>query len=70
MSAGGPTQGLGLAVRVVDVNVHGPVQGGDELGLVGAQGLVCSVDGLGLPVCPVEVLLKQRHGKDVGDVLG
>lgn len=28
-----------------------------------------SVNGLGLPVCPVDVLLKQSHRKDVGDVL-
>lgn len=28
-----------------------------------------SVDGLCLPVSPVDVLFKQSHGKDVGDVL-
>lgn len=28
-----------------------------------------SVDGLCLPVCPVDVFLKQSHGKDVGDIL-
>lgn len=52
-----------------DVYVHGSVQGADQLGLVGAQGFVSSVDGLGLPVGPVDVLLEQGHGKDVRDVL-
>lgn len=28
-----------------------------------------SVDGLCLPVCPVDVLLKQGHSKDVRDIL-
>jgi hypothetical protein len=31
---------------------------------------VGSVDGLGLPVGPVDVLLKQSHGENVRDVLG
>lgn len=61
---------LRLAVRVVDVDVHGPVEGSDQGGLVDTQGLVTPVDGLGLPVGPVDVLLKQGHGEDVGDVLG
>lgn len=60
---------LGLAVGMVNVDVHGPVQGADQGGLVGTQRLVSSVDGLCLPVGPVDVLLKQSHGKDVGDVL-
>lgn len=54
---------------MVNVNVHGPMQGADQGALVGTQTLVSSVDGLCLPVGPVDVLLKQRHGKDVGDVL-
>lgn len=54
---------------MVDVDVHGPVQGADQHGLVGAKGLVGSVDGFGLPVCPVDVLLEQSHGKDVWNVL-
>lgn len=49
--------------------VHWSVQGADQHGLVGAQGFVSSVNGLGLPVGPVDVLLKQSHGKDVRDVL-
>ena len=60
---------LGLTVGVVDVHVHGSVEDADQGGLVGAQGLMGSVDGLGLPVRPVDVLLKQSHGKDVWDVL-
>lgn len=54
---------------MVNVDVHGPVQGADQGGLVGTQTLVSSVDGLCLPVGPVDVLLEQSHGKDVGDVL-
>lgn len=54
---------------MVDVNVHGSMQGGDQGGLVCSQSLMSSVDGLGLPVGPVDVLLKQRHGKDVRNVL-
>ena len=61
---------MGLAVGVVDVDVHGPMQGADQHGLVGALGCVGSVDGLGLPVRPVDELLKQGHGEDVRDVLG
>lgn len=54
---------------MVDVDVHGPVQRADQRALVGAQSLVGSVDGLGLPVGPVDVFLKQGHGEDVGDVV-
>lgn len=54
---------------MVDVNVHGSMQGGDQGGLIGTLSLMSSVDGLGLPVGPVDVLLKQRHGKDVRNVL-
>lgn len=60
---------LRLAIGVVNVNVHRPVEGADEGGLVGAQSLMSSVDGLCLPVGPVDVLLEQSHGEDVGDVL-
>lgn len=59
---------LGLAVGVVNVHVHGPMQGADKGGLIGTLGFMSSVDGLGLPVGPVDILLKQSHGKDVGDV--
>lgn len=52
-----------------DMQIHGPVQGADEQCLVGARGLVCSVDGLRLPVCPVDVVFKQGQCKDVWDVL-
>lgn len=54
---------------MIDVYVHGSVEGADQQGLVGAQGFVSSVNGLGLPVGPVDVLLKQSHGKDVRDVM-
>lgn len=60
---------LGLAIGMVNVDVHRPMQGADQGGLVGTQTLMSSVDGLCLPVGPVDVLLKQSHGKDVGDVL-
>lgn len=60
---------LGLAVGMVNVDVHGPMQGADQGGLIGAKTFMSSVDGLCLPVRPVDVLLKQSHGKDVGDVL-
>lgn len=54
---------------MVDVDVHGPMQGADEGALIGAQSFMSPVDGLGLPVGPVDVLLKQSHGEDVRDVL-
>lgn len=60
---------LGLSVRVVDVDVHRPVQGADQHGLVSSQRLMSPVDGLCLPVRPVDEFLKQSHGKDVGNVL-
>lgn len=64
-----PCLTLWLTVGVVNVNVHGSMQGVDQRAFVGSLGLMSSVDGLGLPVGPVDVLLKQRHGKDVRDVL-
>lgn len=60
---------LRLAIGMVNVDVHGPVQGADKGGLIGTQSFMSSVDGLCLPVGPVDVFLKQSHGKDVGDVL-
>lgn len=54
---------------MVDVDVHGSVQGADQHRLVGPQSFMSPVDRLGLPVRPVDVLLKQGHGEDVGDVL-
>ena len=51
------------------MDVHGSMQGADQGGLVDTQSLVSSVNGLCLPVCPVDILLKQSHGKDVGDVV-
>lgn len=60
---------IGLAQGVEDVQVHGPVQRADEESLVGARGLVGSVDGLGLPVGPVDIVLKQGQGEDVWDIL-
>lgn len=55
---------------MIDVYVHRSVQCADQHGLVGPKGFVGSVDGLGLPVSPVDILLKQGHGKDVRDVMG
>lgn len=60
---------FGLAVGVVNMDVHRSVQGADQHGLVGPLCLMSSVDGLRFPVCPVDVLLEQSHGKDVRDVL-
>lgn len=54
---------------MVNVDVHGPMEGADKSGLIGAQSFMSPVDGLCLPVSPVDVLLKQSHGEDVGDVL-
>lgn len=51
------------------MDVHGPMQGANKGGLIGAQSFMSPVDGLCLPVGPVDVLLKQSHGEDVGDVL-
>lgn len=58
-----------LSVGMVDVDIHRPVQCADQHGLVGTQCFVSSVDGLGLPVGPVDVILKQSHGEDVWDVV-
>lgn len=60
---------LRLAIGMVYMDVHGSVQGADQGGLVGTQSLVGSVNGFCLPVRPIDVLLKQSHGKDVGDVM-
>lgn len=60
---------IGLAQGVEDVQVHGTVQRADEESLVGARGLVGSVDGFGLPVGPVDIVLKQGQGEDVWDIL-
>ncbi len=60
---------LRLAIGMVNVDVHGSMQGADQGGLVGTQSLMSSVDGLCLPVGPVDVFFKQSHGEDVGDVL-
>lgn len=54
---------------MIDVYVHRSVQGADQHGFVSAQCFVSSVDGLGLPIGPVNELLKQSHGKDVRDVM-
>ena len=51
------------------MDVHGPMQCADQGALIGTQRLVSSIDGFCFPVGPVDVLLKQRHGKDVRDVL-
>lgn len=48
-----------LPVRVIDVDIHGPMQGADQHRLVGARGFVGSVDGFGLPVSPINVIFKE-----------
>lgn len=65
----GPVCTIGLAVWVEHMDVHRPVQGADQHGLVGALCLMSSVDRLCFPVGPVDVLLEQSHGKDVRDIL-
>lgn len=54
---------------MVNVDVHWAVQSADQGRLVGTQSLVSSVNGFCLPVSPIDVLLKQGHGEDVGDVV-
>lgn len=51
------------------MHVHGPMQRADKGGLIGTLSFMNSVDGLCLPVGPVDILFKQSHGKDVGDVV-
>ena len=58
-------QTLRLSIGVVDVEVIWIVQVTDECDLVGSLSLVGSVDGSGLPVCPVDVILKHSNGIDV-----
>lgn len=58
-----------LAQGMEDMQVHGPVQGADEECLIGAGSLVGSVNGLCLPVSPVDIVLKQGQCKDMWDVL-
>lgn len=64
-----PRLTIRLPVRVVDVDVHGAVQSADQQRLVGTRGLVGSVDGFGLPVGPINVILKEGECKDVRDIL-
>lgn len=54
---------------MVDVNIHGSMQSIYQSSFVGTKSLMSSLDGLCLPVSPVDVLLEQRHGKDVRDVM-
>lgn len=58
-----------LPVWMVYMDVHWSMQGADQHGLVGSQGFMSPVDGLCFPVCPVDVLLEQSHGKDVWNIL-
>ena len=58
-------QTLRLSIGVVDVDVIWIDQVADETDLVGSLSLVGSVDGFGLPVCPVDVILKQSNTPDV-----
>ena len=51
------------------MDVHRPVQCADEYRFVRPRGLVCPVDGFGFPVSPINVILKECQGKDVGDIL-
>ena len=58
-------QTLRLSRRVVDVEVTWIDQAAVESDLVGSLSLVGSVDGSGLPVCPVDVILKHSNIIDV-----
>ena len=60
-------QTLRLSIGVVDVDVPWIDQVTDEPGLVGALSLVSSVDGVGLQLCPVDVILKHSDTDDVRD---
>ena len=57
-------QTLRLTIGVVDVDVIWYVQVTDESGLVGSLSLVGSVDGSGLCVYPVDVILKHSNSPD------
>ena len=57
-------QTLRLSRRVVDVEVKWKDQVADEC-LFGSLSLVGSVDGSGLYVCPVDVILKHSNRPDV-----
>ena len=66
-------QTLRLSIGVIHVEVRWIEQVGDETDLVGSLSLVGSVDGacvtVGLPLYPVDVILKQSNSPDVVDVL-
>lgn len=59
-----------LPVGVVDVDVHGAVGGMVDDANVLACVFLCLEHTLDLPVCPVEVILKDGDGKDVLHVFG
>lgn len=52
-----------LSLRVKRVDVHGEMQFVSDHLLVLASKLVCAVDALGVPVCPVQIILKHCDGK-------
>ena len=58
-------QTLRLSRGVVHVDVMWINQVADDCGLVDTMSLVGSVDGSGVPVCPVDVILKQSDAFDV-----
>lgn len=58
-----------LPVSVENMDVHWPVQSADQDGFVGTCGLVGPVDGFGLPISPINVILKECQGKDMGNIL-
>ena len=58
-------QTLRLSRGVVHVDVIWINQVADDCGLVDTMSLVGSVDGAGLHVCPVDVILKHSNRPDV-----
>jgi len=54
-----------LTKRMVNGNVHGPVDCRENCGGLLASVLVASLNRLGLPVAPIHIVFKYREGKDV-----
>ena len=55
----------GLAQRVVQLQVHGPMDGSQDCLLLFTRIAVTPLNGLCLPVGPVQVVLEHAQGKDV-----
>jgi hypothetical protein len=54
-----------LTKRMVNGNVHGPVDCRENCGGLLASVFVASLYRLGLPVAPIHIVFKYREGKDV-----